>query len=234
MRISILLLTLTLALFSSPGSSAAIQDQATSTPTGISSPVPTTSPEQGEEGASPDVLIAFPEAGQALQGQISIRGTIDVRDFQSAELSFAYANDPTGTWFMIESELELIDAGLLASWDTTTITDGQYNLRLNVTLNDGEQITTTVEDIRVRNYTPIETNTPVPTDTPEALERPTFTLTPTSTITVVPLTSTPMPTNPAQLTTRDITTGLGKGALGVAAFFMLMGLYGAIKRAFRR
>ena len=49
----------------------------------------------------------------------------------------------------------------LADWDTTAIADGTYQLRLRVMLNDGNTLETIVPDLRVRNYTAVETSTPL-------------------------------------------------------------------------
>jgi hypothetical protein len=234
MRTSILLLTLLLALSLSIQGSLANQNQATPTPAGSNNPRPSATPEQSEGEENSGIQITSPQAGQALQGNVPVQGKIDAQSTRSTELSFAYANGSTETWFLIQAGLEPGGDRTLAHWDTTTITDGQYDLRLTVTLNNGRQVSTTIEGLRVRNYTPVETNTPAPTSTPAPGELPTATLTPTSTPTEIPPTPTPMPTNPAQLTASDITSGLGKGALGVAAAFVLIGLYAGVKRLFRR
>ena len=77
--------------------------------------------------------------------------------FQSAELDFGYLNDPTQTWFLITLSSEPLSGGKITEWDTTTITDGNYTLRLVVTQQDGNQVVATSEGIRVRNYSMIET-----------------------------------------------------------------------------
>ena len=113
----------------------------------------------------PQVAIYSPGMGQVLQGTISITGHTSVAGFMYTELSFGYFNDQTDTWFLIYESDEPISDGELTQWDTSTITDGEYNLRLVVVLEDGSQLTSDVSNLRVRNYTPIETNTPEPTVT---------------------------------------------------------------------
>ncbi|HEX6305865.1 MAG TPA: hypothetical protein VFZ76_16835 [Anaerolineales bacterium] len=190
------------------------QDQPTSTPApaSISSPLP----------------------GQALQGSVPITLILGTQEFQGIEISFAYQDDPTDTWFLILQSDEEVSGADLPQWDTTTLTDGEYTLRVDLSGADGSQTSLVVPDLRVRNYTAIETDTPVPTETAAPGDTPVPTSTATATITPIPPTGTPLPPNPAQLTTQDITFSLGKGALGAAAALALIGLYSAIKNAFRR
>jgi hypothetical protein len=173
----------------------------------------------------PGLAILSPNPGQALQGIVPITGNIAVEGFQSAEISFTYQDDPRETWFLIGELNNPINEGNLLDWDTTTITDGVYTLNLSVTVESGEVLTTTVEGLRVRNYSPIETDTPYPTTTPAPGDTPVPTPTPTEASTPIPLTPTPLPTNPAIITTHDVTQSLGKGILVVIGMFALIGLY---------
>ena len=72
-------------------------------------------------------------------------------------MAFGYQDDPTATWFLIEQSAEPVKKGLIASWDTSTITDGEYQLRVRVILADGKVAEAIVPNLRVRNYTPVET-----------------------------------------------------------------------------
>ena len=82
--------------------------------------------------------------------------------FQSVELTFAYANNPTKTWFLIYQGITPVMNGPLAAWDTSMITDGDYDLRMVITFLDGSQQTVEAAGVRVRNYSPVETDTPTP------------------------------------------------------------------------
>ncbi len=171
-------------------------------------------------------------SGQALQGNVSITGNSAVEGFRSARLDFSYADNPTGTWFVIQLSDEPVANGTLAQWNTTTITDGTYTLRLTVTLEDGSQTSVSIYGLRVRNYTPIETPTPTPitptaTLVPGGFPIPAVTLTPSATL--IPPTSTPLPPNPDQLSTRDIAISMGKATLAVIGLFGLAGLYQVIR-----
>lgn len=179
---------------------------------------------------TPAAAILSPLEGQAVQGRVPVLANMAVQGFQSAELYFGYAADSTGTWFLIGQVREPAAGTEAGTWDTSLITDGNYNLRLMIFLADGTQLETLVRGLRVRNYSPVETDTPtpaIPTNTPLPGELPTLTATALPTFTPTP---TPLPTNPAEMTTAEITGSLGKGALVVGGIFILLGLYGLISK----
>ncbi len=180
--------------------------------------------------AIPTAAILSPLAGQAVQGSVPVIVFSDIQGFQSAELSFGYTKDLTGTWFLIAQNTQPVANGEMGTWDTNLITDGDYNLRLEVVLQDGSKIDTAVTGVRVRNYSLVETSTPTPV-TPTATlapgERPTATATLIPTITA---TATLLPTNQAEMTGGQITGSLTKGALGTIIVFVILGLYILIKQ----
>ena len=177
------------------------------------------------------VVITYPLPGQPLQGDILITGNTQVEGFAAYEISFGYAQDPTSTWFQLQYATQPVDNGVLAHWDTSTITDGDYALRLVLFVIDGSQTTLFIPGLRVRNYSPIETDTPTPLP-PSATPQPGTPLppsaTPTSTpippATPVPPTPTPLPTNPAIVSRADVLTTVGTG-VGIGAGILL--LFGA-------
>lgn len=184
--------------------------------------------------ATPEpVAILSPLPNQAIQGIVPIHIRMDIQDAQEAELSFSYTGDRTGTWFLI-SQVSAPVEGKLAEWDTTTLTDGNYTLRLIVLRQDGSQLVALAANLRVRNYTPVETDTPTPTPTPAPGETPVPTPTPTSSPTPIHPTPTPLPPNPLQLSFQDFTSGVWKGAVGAVAFFALLGFYASMRRILRR
>jgi hypothetical protein len=178
----------------------------------------------------PSAAILSPAEGQAVQGSLPVVVFTAVQGFASAELSFGYVNNPTGTWFLIAQSIAPLVNEQMASWDTNLITDGIYDLRLIVRLQDGSQQERSVKGVRVRNYSPIETDTPTPltaTATFAPGEAPTLTQTivPTATPTF-----TALPTNPAEMTTDAIVGSLGKGTVAVAGIFLLLGIYIVYKK----
>jgi hypothetical protein len=202
-----------------------------------------------QETATPNVLLSSPMGGQALQGVVAIRGNTAVASFQSASLAFSYSGDATGTWFLIIESEAPVAYDIIAQWDTTTITDGNYDLHLSVRLTDGSQFSVTVEGLRVRNYSAVEADTatpPAPSATPspptqgETIEStqaaPTLTATTTTTATVTPNppTITPLPPNPAELSQADIVNTFSKGGAAALALFALLGVYLAGRAVLRR
>jgi hypothetical protein len=138
--------------------------------------------------------ITSPSPGEALAGVVTILGTASHPDFLGYDLAFAYAENPTDTWFALGDPVNTpVTAGRLGLWDTTGITDGDYTLRLRLWLQDGTALTVRVEGLRVRNHTPIETSTPAPTPTPGATVLPTAS--PPSALVATP---TPPPPQPSR------------------------------------
>jgi hypothetical protein len=183
------------------------------------------------------VMISSPAVGEALQGSVAILGNSAVDSFSSAELSFTYADGSTRTWFLIQESAQSVSNGVLARWDTTTITDGNYDLRLLVTLTGDRQEVFTATGLRVRNYTPIETNTPTPvtpTGTPLPGDTPLPSETPTPTASPVPPTATALPANPVELSPGDIRSSLARGGMAVLGVFAVIGIYQGLKRLGKR
>lgn len=180
------------------------------------------------------IVIIAPSPGQALQGRVAILGSTAVDGFQTYELTFTYFGESTDTWFLIQESNTPILEGELAQWDTSLITDGDYSLRLTVTLIDGRKLTELVPLVRVRNYTLIETDTPSPTLT----LAPMITVPATGYLTLatmaIPSSPTPLPTNPASLSMEQIASGWEKGVIIVLSVMALFGLYQALHRSIRK
>jgi hypothetical protein len=172
--------------------------------------------------------ILSPTDGDVLQGLVTVKGTTQVPDFASAVLVFAYISDPTQTWFTIQTASLPVTTDTIAVWDTNTITDGDYALRLRVVLQDGS-FRDAVITVRVRNYTPVPTPSPALTPTePPILEIPTAVIiapseTPTATVEALAPTPTPFPPNPAVVRPAAIYTGFWRGALLVGVLVLVFG-----------
>jgi hypothetical protein len=183
-----------------------------------------------------DIRIDAPASGDVLQGLVNITGTSAVDGFFSAELSFAHDSDSTSTWFLIYQTDSPVTDGLLAAWDTSLVTDGEYNLRLRVTLQDGTILESLVTGLRIRNQ--ISTETPAPTSTPEPTATTEFIPPPTPlpptpqaapTSTHIP-TPTPLPPNPITLGEAQIYAFLLRAVLATLLAFLII----AIILRFRR
>jgi hypothetical protein len=156
--------------------------------------------------------ITSPAPGEALTGVVTIVGTASHPEFTGYDLAFAYADNPTDTWFALGEPVQTpVIAGRLGLWDTTGITDGDYSLRLRMFLQDGTSLVAQVDGLRVRNHTPIETSTPAPTPTPGA------TLTPAASLTPPPsATPAPPPARPGRAESA-LVIGVGASLLGLGA-----------------
>ena len=191
--------------------------------------------QQDEPARTPGpVQFSSPLAGQALQGSVPVILDSAGETFQGAELTFTYQVGSADTWFLIYESAEPVSGGELVQWDTTTLTDGEYALRLVLTSPDGSQTTLVVPNLRVRNYTAVETGTPVPTNTSAPGDTPVPSSSPTPSSTPIPATGTPLPPNPAQITNQAIASSLAKGALGAIAALSLLGAYTVLRNALRR
>jgi hypothetical protein len=170
------------------------------------------------------ISITSPQNGETIRGQIEIQGVMGVPNFSSAELAFSFASNAGDTWFAIQTFSQPIQNSTIAVWDTTSITDGDYNLRLRVYLQDGTFIDSIVTDLKIRNQeppTPTSTNVPLPefrneTPTPRIIP-------PTEMILSFP-SSTPLPPNPASITTDSIYKVFGQSALVVLILFAFISL----------
>jgi hypothetical protein len=171
-----------------------------------------------------DPGISQPLPGEVLQGEVSIVGNTDIPGFSSAEVAFSYADDTTSTWFLIATISEPSSGQILTTWDTSSITDGTYSLRLRVILMDSTHLDILARELRVRNYTPIETPTPAPT-APEATALPT--ITPTGTPYPTP---TQLLQNRAIISTVDVGTSIIYGGMATLLLFISAGLYILIRR----
>jgi len=174
--------------------------------------------------------IVSPQPGATLRGQVNIAGNLAVANFSSAELAFAYASDPTSTWFIIQNfSFPILDTAL-ATWDTTTLTDGGYILRLRVYLQDGSMQEAFVPDLKLRNDIP----GPLETSTPQAdsVSVPTFPASTPVPATVAPTFAplTPLPVNPASLSEPSIYLNFARGALLALGIFFIMGVFFRIRR----
>jgi hypothetical protein len=187
----------------------------------------------GAPTGEPPVALLTPASGQALQGLVAVTGRLPSEGFRSAELSFTYDQDPRQTWFLLAQFTDPLD-GKLVDWDTTLLTDGEYVLRLHMELENGEQAEVTIPGLRVRNYSPVETDTPAPTPSPKPGETPLPTPSPLPTDTPHPPTPTPLPPNPASISGQDIRGSLLKGALIAVGGLALLGLYSRLRSAASR
>jgi len=169
---------------------------------------------------APVISITSPETGATLRGRVEILGTMDVSNFASAELAFAYASNSTDAWFSIQTFPQAKVDAPLAIWDTTSITDGDYNLRFRVYLQDGSFQDVNIVDLKIRNDSPEPTATAIEFAQPilqTAISSNNVVATSTALLFPQP---TSLPSNPASLTVALVYSTFGRGALIAFVLFL--------------
>lgn len=172
---------------------------------------------QGSPPAIPTIF--YPQPGEAVQGFISITGSIQTESVVAYRLEFSFIDQTEGEWFLIqEGTTPLVDQ-TLGGWDTSAITDGEYQIRVIIYAPTDEGASFTVSPIRVRNYTPVETNTPSPEI--DAPEDSSFEVTARPTETSPPPNPLPKsPENPASLSQNDLSAALKFGGISGGLIFL--------------
>lgn len=169
------------------------------------------------------VEISSPSPGDAVQGTVPIIGTSSVNGFLSYQVEFSIENDTSENWFNITTSEQAIENSVLIEWDTNSLTDGEYKLRLTVLRKDNDPIVFMVNDLRIRNYSPVETSTVGPTQTlvPGQI--------PTTTSTAVAPTPTNLPNNSLILPRNGIQSAIIFGVGLAGTTYILFGIYAYIK-----
>ncbi len=192
-----------------------------------------------QAGEQPTINSPLPAA--ILQGSVPITGTTSLPGFLRWELSFAYANDTTDTWFLINAIEDPVANAQLFIWDTTTVTDGDYHLKLKVYLMDGSTPEARVTDLKIRNYTPVPEHTAtidLQTEAPQPIvtENIATTVTMPSMTTYTPtrgpvIISSQTPINPAEIRESSVFTFISLGALVTLITFGVISLLLRIRRS---
>jgi hypothetical protein len=123
------------------------------TPTGTLSPeeitqfaaLPAT---QTPNGCIPNqIILTSPEPAEEIKGTIELIGTVDIPNF--GFYKYEYAARGSDTWSSIFADRKVVRNGVLGRWDTTTLTPGDYELRLVVIDNKGQSMPACVVAVRV-------------------------------------------------------------------------------------
>ena len=123
---------------------------------------------------APSIFIQNPREGQALQGIEIIEGKIRGEGFTSGKISFGYGVEEDKTWFFIADikpgAEESSQSPFKVEWDTTQITDGNYDIRVVAEYEEKATIFELIPNLRIRNHSPVETSTPAPVDSQAEVE----------------------------------------------------------------
>ena len=167
-----------------------------------------------------------PQPDSVLQGSVEVTTTLDAATLSGYEVSFGYAGDDRQQWFLIAQGSQPGQDGRLAVWDTTLITDGNYRLLVRVIAGDGSITDYLVENLRVRNYSPVETAVSTIIET-QAVVTATATLEPSPTA-ILP-TGTAFAPNPGVVNQEDVVQSVLRGVGYTAMAFIVFGLYLTLK-----
>ena len=171
---------------------------------------------------TPQPVITAPQEEEALQGEVTIVGSSAVDGFLSMETTYAYESR-NADWFLIGQSDHPIQGGVLAVWDTASIADGDYQLRLRVNRRNGPAVDVVIRNLHVRNYTPLGTSNPLLEMTSIPAAGPAQLL----------ATPTRLPGNPAQIYPTDLALYIIEAGVFVATAFVLFGLYRILRAWFR-
>jgi hypothetical protein len=173
--------------------------------------------------AAGEPRVDSPRRGDVLQGNVPVNGNTDLPDFKSQVVSFTYDQDTNGTWFIIAKADAPVKNGKLADWDTTTISDGDYALKVSVIFNDGSRSDVVISGLKVRNYTRLATQVP------QEAGQPIVTDEVTAAPTLAASTPVTLPSNPAAVSHSQLYTSMVMGVILVLAVMMIFGIYFAIR-----
>jgi hypothetical protein len=113
------------------------------------SPVTQAAP-SGMSGCIPgQIMITAPEPGTDVSGTVEITGTASVPNF--GFFKYEVVQRGSQNWATISAEREPVVNGILGQWNTTSLTNGDYFLRLVITDNVGVALEPCVIAVRVAN-----------------------------------------------------------------------------------
>jgi len=175
------------------------------------------------------VRILSPQKDEVLQGNIDIIGTATGIGFQYAEVSFRFHNSESGTWFLISQIGEPKIDELLTNWDTSTIVDGDYELKIQAYYEDGHTIESILGNLRIRNYSAIETVTPTKIQS-QMIESTKIPSEITESLSSKKLYATPMPNNELEIELQEIMVYAMRGAVIGVLLLIVIGIWLIIRR----
>ena len=177
------------------------------------------------------VLINSPRPDQPIQGTITILGNTRIADFAHAELIFTYHQEPEATGFLIYESTQPITDGPLTSWDTTSITDENYDLLLRVDLTNGGFKEDIVHNLKIRNDSLIQTRgqeEPLPAQQQFPSE---ISMVSPAEAQNIP---TSLPDNPASFSINQFKGNLVRGSIIAAAGLLLSDAYLCVRHSIKQ
>ncbi len=139
-----LLTTPTLDLLASPQPTLRLADTTQAALT------PTPPPQSGMSGCVKDkIMISAPQSGSEVRAVVDLIGTVQVENFGF----YKYEIAPVGSqdWITIAADRNPKKDELLGKWNTLSLSNGDYFLRLVITDNVGNSLEPCVISVRVLN-----------------------------------------------------------------------------------
>jgi hypothetical protein len=182
---------------------------------------------------TPGLYVLSPTDGQVVAGTVQIKGSVPDDDFDYAEVSYAFSDESVSNWFLISRLDQTVHDDTLALWDTTTITDGTYKLKVSVHRKNGSSSEVIVEDIRVGNYTHYDVPTATATSAAVIAETTSAGETPEPTV-MMAAQPTDLPKNPASIDEDDFKLSLISGVTLAVLVLAVLGIYVLFRRVARK
>jgi hypothetical protein len=110
----------------------------------------------------PRPIIAQPGQNAPVRGEVQIVGSATHPQFQRYELYFAPWPPPSDqSWVFIgDAHFNPVQLGLLGTWDSRSVTDGSYGLRVRVVKQDGNYLDSEPRVVEVANFRQVAPPTP--------------------------------------------------------------------------
>jgi hypothetical protein len=93
------------------------------------------------------IMLTSPQPGDEIKGTIELIGTVNIPNFGFYKYEVARAG--SDTWATISADRQTVTDGRLGGWNTTSLTPGDYQLRLVVTDNQGVVLPACVVPVRI-------------------------------------------------------------------------------------
>ena len=111
----------------------------------------------------PTVTITSPSADTSVRSEVVIKGTASDENFLEYKVEYGQGTEPS-SWTEITSSTSQVTDDTLATWDTSSLNDGSYTLRLTAADLASNSAQTQVS-LRVDNHPPEVTLIDYPSDT---------------------------------------------------------------------
>ena len=175
---------------------------------------------------TPGLYVTSPQRDTTIAGVVEISGSVPAEGFDYAEVSYAFQESNTTTWFLISRVERVIQDEVLANWDTTTITDGIYQLRLRAYQTDGQFNDVLVNNLSLANYSHA-------VDSTQSAPGTFVTMTPTIQSAQIDY-PTPLPENEMMLRSIQVTNYLFFGLITGVLIMALIGIIALVNSSARK